>query len=103
MKLTSWVALVALALMADASNGQKVLAPRPDNPTSDDKATLMQVAAKCQLHEGALYFVQYKAPTEPVIHMTGTMGEAQKICVLENLPNDFSMRFGMDILAPAKP
>ena len=59
---------------------------------------LKQVAAKCHLHDGALYFVQHNIPHEPTIHMTRALGdtEAQMVCVLQSLPEDFNARFGMD-------
>jgi len=81
---------------------QHVQLPRQDSPSASDKAVLMEVASKCHLHEGALYFVQYDVPREPVIHSTRALGdtEAQMICALENLPKDFSFRFGLDVEAP---
>jgi len=97
--------LAAVAVMVAVSGAQDVVAPQPDNPTSRDKSELRQVATKCHLHEGALYFIQYKEPSEPVIHMTRALGdtEAQEICVLQNLPKDFSTRFGIDTVMPPKP
>lgn len=49
---------------------------------------LKQVAARCRLPEGALYFIQHKAPFEPVIHMTRGPGDTEKqaACMLQNLP-----------------
>jgi hypothetical protein len=38
-------------------SSQVVLPPQPDSPTAADKAVLKQVAAKCHLPEGTLYFV----------------------------------------------
>jgi hypothetical protein len=95
--------LAALALLAPITD-QQILFPQRDNPTAADKMTLMQAAAKCGLHAGAAYFIQYNVPREPVIHITRGLGDTdeQALCVLQNLPSDFSFRFGLDVEAPPK-
>lgn len=54
---------------------------------------------------GAVYFIQRDVPVEPVIHITSAFGDAdaQKLCVLQSLPSDFSMKFGLDVEAPRRP
>jgi hypothetical protein len=97
--------LAALAMLAPVAT-QQVQSPRQGRPTAADKAVLLQVGAKCHLHAGAIYFVQYGVPREPVIHMTRALGdtETQIICALQNLPEGFSARFGLDTeLMPVHP
>jgi hypothetical protein len=90
--------IVAALVMLSALTTTQVQSPREDSPTAADKAILQQVAARCHLHAGAIYFVQYDVPREPVIHTTRALGdtEAQITCALQNLPEDFSVRFGLD-------
>src|SRR5690349_1682571 len=87
----------ALALLAPVTAGQ-VSIPRTDSPTASEKAELQNIAKKCGLHDGALYFIQYNIPQEPVIHFTRALGdtEAQNKCVLENMPQEWASKFGLD-------
>ena len=93
--------LAALALLAPVIT-QFVMDPRPDSPTNAEKELLTTVATKCGMHDGAVYFIQYNVPIEPVIHMTHALGDtdAQALCVLQGLPQDFSAKFGLDVEAP---
>lgn len=77
---------------------------RPDNPTSADKAVLEQASEQCHLHPGALTFVQYDVPQEPVIRMTRAFGDtdAQLDCAMSHLPSEFSERFGVEFESPAQ-
>lgn len=75
---------------------------RPDNPTSADKAVLQEAAEQCHLHPGALTFVQYDVPQEPVIRMTRAFGDtdAQLDCAMSHLPGEFNERFGVEFEPP---
>jgi hypothetical protein len=87
---------VALALLAPVST-EVILPPRPDTPTAAEKAILVSAAAKCGMHNGAAYFIQEEVPREPLIHITQSLGdtEEQVMCVLQGLPKDWSMKFGL--------
>jgi hypothetical protein len=43
------------------------------------------------------------APFEPTIRVNPAATQKQFMCVLQNLPKDFSFRFGMDVDTHRKP
>ena len=87
--------ILPLALVADG-----ILAPPADGPTSAEKATLASIAQKCSAPVGAVYFTQQAAPMEPTIPFAQSLNNtpAQQ-CVLDNLPEDWAMKFGIETQA----
>ena len=94
---------VALALLAPVST-DVTLTPRPDTPTAAEKAILVSIAAKCGMHQGAAYFIQKDVPQEPLIQITQALGdtEGQVMCVLQGMPADWAMKFGLVAESPRK-
>ncbi len=84
--------------LLSSGEGEVPLSPQPGNPSDGDKAVLQHAIHECHLHPGALYFVQYAVPREPVIRTTRRLGDtdAQVQCALAHLPEDFAERFGME-------
>jgi hypothetical protein len=77
----------------------------PDATVSGADREAMRVAAmKCGLTNWDVSFAIYpSAPFEPSIHIDPAATETQFKCVLENLPKDFSFRFGMNVEINRKP
>jgi hypothetical protein len=94
---------ISIALLAvTGAHEPKVLSPHPGNPTDADRVVLERAIKQCHLHEGAIYFVQYDVPREPVIKMTRANGdtEEQLTCALKYFPADFNARFGLEFEPP---
>jgi hypothetical protein len=67
--------LLSLLMATGCATAPPPSGPSASNPTSADIAILQRATKECHLHEGALSFVQYAVPREPVIKMTRAFGE----------------------------
>ena len=91
--------LLSLLMATGCATAPPPSGPSASNPTSADIAVLQRATKECHLHQGALSFVQYAVPREPVIKMTRAFGDTQQQldCALKYFPEDFNMRFGVEV------
>jgi hypothetical protein len=91
--------LFAVLLATGCATSAPPSGPSASDPTSADIAVLQRATKECGLHQGALSFVRYAVPREPVIKMTRAFGDTQDQldCALKYFPPDFYMRFGAEV------